>query len=71
MKSTYRKKYLSEIASRTVMLHALTQREIADKINMHPSTLNRAIHGSPVNRDDDRWSTLSAILELPQRRLFE
>ncbi len=71
MKTTYRKRYLSERASRLVILHPLKQYELAEKLGFHPTIFNRAIHGSPVNANDARWVKLRKIIRVPKSKLFE
>jgi hypothetical protein len=71
VKTTYKKRYLSEHASQRVILHPLKQYELAEKLGFHPTIFNRAIHGSPVNATDKRWAKLRQIIRIPKSKLFE
>lgn len=70
MISNCNRAYLSEIAFRAVLLGPYRQRELAERIGVSPSMLNKALHGCPVDRRDPRWKKLARIIKISSEQLY-
>lgn len=62
--------YLSEATFITVLISKYKQYELADMIGVSPSAFNKALHGHPVRKSDNRWNKLASIIKLKPEQLF-
>lgn len=65
------RKRLSVALYHAVVLSDQYQYVLAKKIGMHPSILNKAIHGAEVEVDDIRWKKLARLVNVPTEQIFE
>jgi hypothetical protein len=65
------RKRLSVALYHAVLLSDQYQYVLAKKIGMHPSILNKAIHGAAVEVADGRWKKLARLVNVPLDQIFE
>lgn len=70
MTTMTRTQHLSRRLFEAVMLSDIYQYELAAKIGMHPTQLNRALHGAPVSETDRRWRKLAHAVGVPDDLTF-
>lgn len=65
------RKRLSVLLHERVILSPLKQYELAQRIGVNPSVLNRAIHGADVETTDPRWLKLGKLVGVEPGKVFE
>lgn len=65
------RKQLSVPLYQAVILSNRKQYVLAKKIDMHPSILNKAIHGAWVDSNDGRWKRLARLVNIPAHKIFK
>jgi len=65
------KKRLSVLLYERVILSPLKQYELAQRIKINPSALNKAIHGAEVDTADPRWRKLGKLVGVEATKVFE
>lgn len=65
------RKRLSVLLYEKVILSPIPQYELAQRIKLNPSVLNRAIHGAEVNTTDPRWRLLAKLVGVESTKVFE
>lgn len=65
------RKRLSVSLYQSVILSDQKQYVLAKKIGMHPSILNKAIHGAEVDPTDIRWKKLARLVGIEPDKIFE
>lgn len=63
-------RHISRRMYEKIMLHSEYQYNLAQRVKMNPSQLNRAIHGKKVDVSDPRWAQLAAIIGVDQADIF-
>ena len=65
------RKRLSVHLYERVLLSPVKQYVLAKKADLHPSILNKAIHGWPVSIEDKRWKKLAKLVGVGEDQIFE
>lgn len=65
------RKRLSVLLYERVLLSHKKQYVLARQADLHPSILNKAIHGWPVSVEDKRWKKLAKLVGVDEDKIFE
>lgn len=65
------RKRLSVHLYERVLLSPKKQYVLAKQADLHPSILNKAIHGWPVSVEDKRWKKLAKLVGVSEDQIFE